>query len=89
MVVSNGQLLSGKTVNFQVMVRNRDTRRRESVTDSTGIASTQVNIDRIDSNVIVSACVAPGNVPCRNFTIHSVVGANLQLSKIAGDAQID
>jgi hypothetical protein len=58
-----------------------------SVTDSTGTASTQVNINQLSSNVIVSACVAPDNTACRNFTIRWVSAANLQLSKISGDNQ--
>ena len=37
--------------------------------------------------MIVSACVAPDNTVCRNFTIHWVSAANLQLSKISGDNQ--
>ena len=87
-VVSNGQPLTGKTVNFQVMVGTATLGAASAVTDSTGTASTQVNVDRIASDVIVSACVAPGNLPCRNFTIHSVLAANVQLSKATGDAQI-
>ncbi len=87
-VVSNGQPLTGKTVNFQVMVGTATLGAASAVTDSTGTASTQVNVDRIASDVIVSACVAPGNLPCRNFTIHSVLAANVQLSKTTGDAQI-
>jgi IPT/TIG domain len=86
-VVSNGQPLSGRTVNFQVMVGTATLGAASAVTNSSGIASTQLNVDRVASDVIVSACVAPGNLPCRNFIVHSVPAANIQLHKIAGDAQ--
>ena len=86
-VVGNGQLLPGRTVNFQVILGTATLSAGSSVTDSTGTASTQVNINQLSSNVIVSACVAPDNTVCRNFTIHWVLAANLQLSKISGDNQ--
>ena len=86
-VVGNGQLLPGRTVNFQVLSGTATLAAASSVTDSTGTASTQVNINQLSSNVIVSACVGPDNTVCRNFTIRWVSVANLQLSKIAGDYQ--
>ena len=86
-VVGNGQLLPGRTVNFQVLSGTATLAAASSVTDSTGTARTQVNINQLSSNVIVSACVAPDNTVCRNFTIHWVSAANLQLSKISGDNQ--
>jgi hypothetical protein len=86
-VVGNGQLLPGRTVNFQVLLGTATLAAASSVTDSTGTASTQININQLSSNVIVSACVAPDNTVCRNFTIHYVPVANLQLDKIAGDNQ--
>ena len=86
-VVGNGQLLPGRTVNFQVLSGTATLAAASSVTDSTGTASTQVNINQLSSNVIVSACVGPDNTVCRNFTIRWVSVANLQLIKIAGDYQ--
>ena len=86
-VVGNGQLLPGRTVNFQVLSGTATLAAASSVTDSTGTARTQVNINQLSSNVIVSACVAPDNTVCRNFTIRWVSAANLQLSKISGDNQ--
>ncbi len=86
-IVGNGQLLPGRTVNFQVLAGTATLAAASSVTDSTGTAATQVNINQLTSNVIVSACVGPDNTVCRNFTIRWVSVANLQLSKIAGDYQ--
>ena len=86
-VVGNGQVLSGKTVNFQVVLGSANLSASSSTTDSTGTASTQININQLSSNVIVSACVAPDNTVCRNFTIHYVATTNLQLGKLAGDNQ--
>jgi len=86
-VVGNGQPLSGRTVNFQVMTGTATLSAASATTDSNGTASTQVNINQLSSNVVVSACVGPDNTVCRNFTIRWVSAANLQLSKISGDNQ--
>jgi Bacterial Ig-like domain (group 1)/IPT/TIG domain len=85
--IANGQPLPGTTVNFQVAWGTATLSAASSVTDGTGTANTQVNINHLTSDVIVNACLAPDNTVCRIFTISYVPAAYLQLSKIAGDNQ--
>lgn len=85
--LANGQPQPGRTINFQVTSGTATLSAASSLTDATGTANTQVNINHLSSDVIVNACLAPDNTICRFLRITYVPAAYLQLGKIAGDNQ--
>ncbi len=85
--LGNGQPLTGRTINFRVTWGTATLAAASSITDGTGTANTQVNINHLSSDVIVNACLAPDNTACRVFTINYVPVDSLQIIKVAGDNQ--
>lgn len=87
-VLSNGVPLSGSTVNFQVLKGSAGLSAPTVTTNSSGYASTMVEISSMAGDLLVSACVGPGNSPCLNFSGTSVAASGLQLEAVAGSPQV-
>jgi hypothetical protein len=87
-VLSNGTPLSGRTVNFMVLLGSATLSSSSSVTDASGNASTTVQIAGMSGNVRVNACVAPANTTCSLLTVNPVTAANLRMTVVSGSAQM-
>jgi hypothetical protein len=86
-VVVSGIPAPSKTVNFLLNSGSATISPASATTDENGVASSTVSINQIASDVNISACVAPGNAPCRTIVIHAVLGTNLFLRQISGNGQ--
>jgi hypothetical protein len=89
-VLSYGSPLSGKTVNFQVMMGSAVLTATSATTNTTGYASTTVKLQNLASQVQVSACIAPSNSPCARYplNVYAVPLSSLRMQAIAGSAQL-
>ncbi|MGH9500298.1 MAG: IPT/TIG domain-containing protein [Terriglobales bacterium] len=87
-VLSNGFPLSGSDVNFQILKGSADLSASTVTTNANGYASTVLEISSMAGDLLVSACVAPGNSPCLNFSGTSVAPSALQLQAVAGSPQV-
>jgi hypothetical protein len=88
--LSYGSPLSGKTVNFQVMMGSAGLTSASATTDASGYASTTVQLVNLAGQVQVSACVAPSNSPCAKYplNVYAVPLSSLRMQAIAGSAQL-
>ena len=87
-VLSNGNPLSGQTVNFALMKGSGTLTSSSVATDSNGYASTTLQLSSMTADVQVSACVAPGNNPCLTFYGTAVPPSGLQVRPVAGGSQM-
>jgi hypothetical protein len=87
-VLSNGFPLSGSSVNFQVLKGSAGLSASTVTTNSSGYASTLLEISSMAGDLQVSACVGPGNSPCLSFFGTSVAASTLQLQAVAGSPQV-
>jgi hypothetical protein len=87
-VLSNGSPLPGSSVNFQVLKGSAGLSASTVTTNSSGYASTILEISSMAGDVQVSACVGPGNSPCLSFFGTSVAASVLQLQAVAGSPQV-
>ncbi len=87
-VLSNGFPLSGSSVNFQILKGSAELSASTVTTNSSGYASSILEISSMAGDVQVSVCVGPGNSPCLSFYGTSVPASVLQLQAVAGNPQI-
>ena len=87
LVVGNGVPVAGTTVNFLKNYGTATISPASSITGPDGMASSLVTVSGLASDVNISACVAPGNAPCRALNIDPVTDSSLRLQKVSGDAQ--
>jgi hypothetical protein len=87
-VLSNGFPLGGSIVNFQILKGSAGLSAPAVTTNSSGYASTVLEISSMAGDLQVSACVAPGNSPCLSFFGTSVAASALQLQAVAGSPQV-
>ena len=57
-------------------------------TNNTGYASTTVHIENQNSDVQVTACVAPANSPCQTFTLFATPVSSWRLETVSGSSQV-
>jgi hypothetical protein len=86
-VVVNGTPAANQTVNFLVNSGSATFDPASPVTNSNGIASTLVSVGQVTSDVNISACVAPGDSPCRTLMVYPVTSNNIKLQTVGGDQQ--
>lgn len=86
-VVADGAPVSDRTVNFLLNSGTATITPASSVTNSDGNATSAVTVTAIAGDVNISACVAPGNAPCRTLMIHAVQPSNLVIQRVSGDQQ--
>jgi hypothetical protein len=58
-----------------------------SMTGSDGTADSTVTVSNLTSDVNISACVAPGDAPCRTLVVHPVQDSSLGLQQVSGAGQ--
>ena len=87
-LLSNGSGKSGSTISFQVLKGAGSLSPAAATTDSNGYGSTTLTVSGISSDVWVSACVAPNNVPCQTFYLTAVPQSSLKLEAVSGGGQL-
>ncbi len=87
-VVSLGAPQSGKQVNFFIDQGSGSLSSGSSTTNSDGYASVMLTLTNFAVNLQLSACVAPGNNPCQNFSASPVAPAMMNLHAVAGAGQV-
>jgi len=87
-VVSSGVPQAGSIVNFQVMQGSGSVAPASASADANGYASTSLSLPNLSGTVVVSACVAPANVSCQNFTVTAVPTDQQHLQCVSGAGQI-
>jgi hypothetical protein len=87
-VLSTGTPKSGVTVNFVIAQGSGSLSSTSAVTNSNGYASVTLMLTNFTANVQLSACVAPGNSPCKTIYGNAVAAALLNLQAVAGAGQV-
>jgi hypothetical protein len=87
-LLSNGVGKSGSTINFQVLKGSGSLKPTSAVTDASGYASSTLTVSGLSTDVWVSACVAPNNVPCQTFYLTAVPASSLRLEAVSGGGQL-
>ncbi|MGH9529607.1 MAG: IPT/TIG domain-containing protein, partial [Terriglobales bacterium] len=87
-VLSNGFPVGGKAVNYFVMKGSGTFSSSAVNTDSTGFATTNLQLAALSGDVEVSACVGPGNAPCQIWNATAVPLSALRLQPVSGDVQV-
>lgn len=87
-VLGSGSPLSGRSVNFQVVKGSGSLNPATAVTNSSGFATSTLQVSSIAGDVWVSACVAPSNSPCQTFYLTAVPQSSLRLQAVSGGGQI-
>jgi len=86
-VVGDGVARSGVGVNFAIAVGKGSLSATSATTDSSGNATVNLALTNFASLVQVTACVAPLDNPCQNFSVNPVAASTLKLQPVAGTAQ--
>ncbi len=87
-VLGNGVPLPGRTVNYQILKGSGTLSFSTTTTDSNGYSRTTLHLAGLAGDVLVSACVEPGDAPCQNFTETAVPISSLRLEPVAGSFQV-
>jgi hypothetical protein len=87
-VLSNGQPLDGRTVNFYLDKGTATINPPSATTNGNGYATSTVGITGMSGDVQVSVCVEPNDNPCQTFYGTSVPASSLQLQPVSGDMQL-
>ena len=86
--LSNGVARRNIQINFSVMTGQGTLNATSAQTDSDGNATVTLTIPLIAGLVQVSACVAPGNVPCAMFYANPVPVSRQILQLVSGAGQV-
>ncbi len=87
-VLSNGLAQNNAKVNFTIVTGSGTLSAVSAQSNSSGYATITLSIAKIAALVQVSACVAPGNVPCQVIYANPVPLANQILQPVAGSGQV-
>jgi hypothetical protein len=88
-VLSEGNPVSGKTVNYQLIQGGGTLNATSAQTNSNGVVSVNLQLSSANQASRVVVCVAPNNSPCQTFNATLVATAALQLQPVAGGLQIN
>jgi len=88
-VLSNGIPASGRTVNYYLIKGSAVVNPASGKTNANGYVSTTLQLSSTFSDVQVSACVEPGDAPCKTFYGTAVPRSSIQLQAVAGDVQLN
>jgi hypothetical protein len=86
-LLSNGNPLSGRTINFQVLIGAGTLSPASANTDSMGYARSSLHLAGLTTDVQGTACLAPGNNPCQSFYVVAVDSSLLHLETVQGGEQ--
>ena len=87
-VLSNGVPVKGRTVNYYLIKGSAKLNPPSAKTNSSGYASSVLQLSSVSADVQVSVCVEPGDVPCQTFYGTAVPASSLRLQAVAGDLQL-
>ena len=87
-VLDLGTPQGGLNVNFAIVQGTGTLSSGSAVTNSNGYASVTLTLANFTANVQVTACVAPGNSPCRTVYGNAVAPALWNLQAVAGAGQV-
>jgi hypothetical protein len=87
-VLSNGTPQNNSRVNFAVVNGSGTLSAASAQTSSSGYATVSLSVAQLAALVQVSACVAPGNVPCQVIYANPVPLANQHLQPVSGSGQV-
>ena len=83
-LLSNGAPVSGKNINFQVLLRSGTPSPATATTDANGYAHSTLHLSSLNADVQGSACLLPANNPCQTFYVVSVTPSLLKLENVSG-----
>jgi hypothetical protein len=86
--VSNGSPRVGVQINFAITSGSASLSAAYAQTNSNGYATVNLSVTQMQSEVKVSACVAPGNVPCATFAANIVPLSQQKLQIVSGTEQV-
>jgi len=86
-VLVNAIGAAGRTVNYGITQGNGTLSSASALTDASGIATVNLHLAAMTSEVDVSACVSPQNNPCRIFHVFAIQASSLRLEPVAGSLQ--
>lgn len=86
-VLSNGTPDGGRTVNYKITKGSGTFSSATATTNSSGYATTTLQLSNFASDVQVSICVAPANAPCQSFYGTDVPVSALRLQSVTGGMQ--
>lgn len=87
-VLSNGQPVAGRTVQYQITQGGGNLGSTTAASDAAGYATTNLILTSLAAEVHASACVMPGANPCSNFYIYKVPASQLNVRAVSGEQQI-
>ncbi len=87
-LLSNGDAVSGRTLNYRLVQGTDVLSTLSAQTDSTGSATANLQLSAASTGAQVSICVAPSNNPCQTFNAIIVPTSSLQLQAVAGALQV-
>jgi len=87
-LLSNGLPRNNAKVNFEVVSGSGTLSAVSAQTNSSGYATITLSLTQINSGVEVTACVAPANAPCQDFTATPVPLAQQNLQSVSGAGQV-
>lgn len=87
-VLSSGQPLAGRTVQYSVTQGSASLSSTTAVSNAAGYAGVNLNLSSVQGEVHASACVMPGAAPCSNFYVFVIPASELRLQFVAGEQQI-
>jgi hypothetical protein len=80
--------VGGGTVNYQILKGSGSLSSSGATSDLHGFGSTTLHLAALSGDVLVSACVAPGNKPCQNFSATAVPPSRFILQPVGGSVQV-
>ena len=86
-VLAGGVATPGQTVNYSITQGAGSLSAANATTNSSGLASVNLHLANMASEVDVSACVGPQNAPCRIFHIFAVTSSSIRLEPVSGSLQ--
>jgi hypothetical protein len=87
-VMSNGNAVSGATLNYQITAGSGGLSSTTAQSDANGNASVSLQVSSMSNLVRVTVCVGPNNSPCQIFTATAVQPASIQLEAVSGTLQL-
>jgi hypothetical protein len=87
-VLSNGVPQDNTTINFRMVKGSGGLSSGTGTSGNGGFATSTVHITNQNSDVQVTACVAPNNAPCQTFTLFSTAPSKWQMETVSGASQI-
>jgi hypothetical protein len=87
-VLSNGVPINGRTVNYYLIKGSGTLNPSSATTNTDGYATSTLQISSLSGDVQVSACVEPGDAPCKTFYGTAVPTSAIRLQPVAGGLQL-